>query len=779
MRQILILLLLTTCSSLFSQKMEYQTLQDIPYYPSSVADTNAYIKERCVMDIYYPTDKKHFSTVVWFHGGGLRGGSKFIPQRLKEQGIAIVSVNYRLYPKIKAPVYIEDAAAAVAWTLKNIQKYGGDPELVFVSGHSAGGYLASMVGLDKKYLAVHDVDANSIAGLIPFSGHAISHFTYRDELGIPGTQAIVDEYAPLYHVRADAPPYLMITGNRELELLGRYEENAYMMRMMKLVGHQETQLMELDGYGHNMVEPAYPLLLKEVRRITTKKRRPNIVFIIADDASWKHFGTYGTQGINTPNLDRLAKEGIVFENAFVSASSCSPSRGAILTGRNGFELKEGATLWGYLPKQYPTYVELLQNVGYRTGSTGKGWGPGFDVGRKEHAAGKRYNSIKKQLFEGQFDPLAMSNIDYSANFESFLNTTDSTQPFCFWVGTYEPHRGYTEGVAKAMGTTCNEITVPDFLPDAPAVRADICEYWAEIEYIDQQVGEVFEILREKNQLENTLILFASDNGMPFPRAKATLYDYGTHVPLIAWWGEQIEGSRRVDDMISYTDIAPTLLDAAGAGIPWEVSGRSFLRQLKSLKQGTVDAQRDRVYTYRERHVLYPDSKGYTTPARAIRTREYLLVWNMEAPFSPRDVDGGPTKSYMMDHQQKEQDLYNKTFAKRPSYELYHIPSDPYQLKNLADNPKYQNQLERMKKDLVDYLTKRNDPRMLQDEDPFRHNPYFGRFYASGILKEKPGFNWYTATPEEKEYALRKAYERINEVPLFEEMIRRQRGRFSQ
>lgn len=776
MRFFLISCLLLSWTLGFSQKMEYQTLKDIPYYTEEVSNTDAYIQERCVLDIYYPADKKNFSTVVWFHGGGLRGGSKFIPQRLKEQGFAVVSVNYRLYPKIKAPVYIEDAAAAVAWTLKNIQSYGGDPGLVFVSGHSAGGYLASMVGLDKKYLAAHDLDANAIAGLIPFSGHAISHFTYREEKGIPGTQAVVDEYAPLYHVRADAPPYLMITGNRELELLGRYEENAYMMRMMKLVGHQETRLMELDGYGHNMVEPAYPLLINEVRRITHKKQRPNIVFIIADDASWKHFGAYGTKGIHTPHLDRLAGEGLVFENAFVSASSCSPSRGAILTGRNGFELKEGATLWGYLPKEYPTYVELLQRVGYRTGSTGKGWGPGFDVGRKEHAAGKRYNTIRKTLFDGDLDPLAISNIDYPANFADFLNTTDTSQPFCFWLGTYEPHRAYTKGVAKALGTACAEVDIPDFLPDAPEVKADICEYWAEIEYIDQQVGQVFDILEKKGALDNTLILFASDNGMPFPRAKATLYDYGTHVPLIAWWGDHIEGGRRVEDMISYTDIAPTLLDAAGLGIPWQLSGQSFLRQLKSLKDGAVDNRRDRVFTYRERHVLYPDSKGYTTPARAIRTKEYLLIWNMEAPFPPRDVDGGPTKSYMQDQQEQLQGLYEKTFATRPSYELYHIPSDPYQMKNLAEDPQYQDQLESLKKDLLDYLTKRNDPRLIQDDDPFRHNPYFGRLYTTGILRENPGFNWYKATAAQKKEVMRQAYERINELPLFEEMIQRQQGR---
>ncbi|MCV9385735.1 alpha/beta hydrolase [Reichenbachiella sp. ABR2-5] len=208
-----------------------------------------------------------FATVVWFHGGGITGGNKEIPKRLTEQGIAVVGVNYRLYPKVKAPVYIEDAAAAIAWVFKNIDKYGGDPNKIFLSGHSAGGYLASMVGMDKNYLAAHDIDANSIAGLIPFSGHTITHFTVRQERGIEGTQPVIDSLAPLYHVRADAPPLLLITGDRELELLGRYEENAYMMRMMKVAGHKDTRIYEMDGYGHGMTEPAFPLLIEEMRRV--------------------------------------------------------------------------------------------------------------------------------------------------------------------------------------------------------------------------------------------------------------------------------------------------------------------------------------------------------------------------------------------------------------------------------------------------------------------------------------------------------------------------------
>jgi len=256
------------CVKAYGQDNAYKLITDLPYYEKQTNLQDPYIKERCVLDIYYPTNKKGYATIVWFHGGGLTSGNKSIPDRLKNQGVAVVAVNYRFYPKVKAPTYIDDAAASVAWVFENIKNYGGDPSLIFISGHSAGGYLASMVGLDKSYLAKHSIDANQIAGLIPFSGHTITHFTVREEMGIDGKQPIVDKFAPLFHVRADAPPLLLITGDRELEMLGRYEENAYLYRMMKVAGHKETQLFEMDGYGHGMTEPAFPLLINEVKRIS-------------------------------------------------------------------------------------------------------------------------------------------------------------------------------------------------------------------------------------------------------------------------------------------------------------------------------------------------------------------------------------------------------------------------------------------------------------------------------------------------------------------------------
>lgn len=274
LKPVIVLNLLLFCldvSVVQAQESPYLLEENISYYEEALSQEDAYQRDRCVLDVYYPQEVKNFPTVVWFHGGGLTGGNKYIPDELKEKGMAVVAVNYRLYPDIKAPVYIEDAAAAVAWVLNNIEVYGGDPDLVFVSGHSAGGYLASMIGLDKRWLEAFDIDANQIAGLIPFSGHTITHFTVRKERGIEGTRPVIDDLAPLYHVRADAPPLLLITGDRELEMLGRYEENAYLMRMMLVVGHPDTRIYEMDGYGHSMTAPAFPLLVNEVERITSLK----------------------------------------------------------------------------------------------------------------------------------------------------------------------------------------------------------------------------------------------------------------------------------------------------------------------------------------------------------------------------------------------------------------------------------------------------------------------------------------------------------------------------
>jgi acetyl esterase/lipase len=273
--RIIFIFFLIVAQSSFGQSDKYNTVSDVLYVVEQDVVGDPYIQERCVLDIYYPENKKQaVPVVIWFHGGGLSGGDKYIPENLKQKGVCIVAVNYRLYPSVTPDKCIEDAASAITWVYNNISNYGGDPSLIFVSGHSAGGYLAALVGLDKKWLKKHGIDANSLAGIIPISGHTITHSVIRKQEGIPDYQPLIDEYAPLYYVRNDSPPMLLITGDRELEMLGRYEENAYLFRMMKVAGHTETKIYELDGFGHgNMVVPACQLLLNEITRIVQKRGR--------------------------------------------------------------------------------------------------------------------------------------------------------------------------------------------------------------------------------------------------------------------------------------------------------------------------------------------------------------------------------------------------------------------------------------------------------------------------------------------------------------------------
>ena len=269
-RLFFLLAMLSVNLLIFSQQAGYLIKENIPYYGETVRQQDAYIAERCMLDIYYPAQATGFATVVWFHGGGLTGGEKSIPPELKEKGFCVFALNHRLAPKVPCPKYIEDAAAAVSWVFANIGQYGGDPRLIFVSGHSAGAYLTLMIGLDKRWLKPYQIDPGRIAALLPLSGHTITHMTIRDERGMANTQPYVDEYAPLFHVRPDVPPLILMTGDRELEMLGRYEENAYLMRMMKIAGNTNTVLYEFDGYGHGMLTPAFPLVVKYIKEYKIK-----------------------------------------------------------------------------------------------------------------------------------------------------------------------------------------------------------------------------------------------------------------------------------------------------------------------------------------------------------------------------------------------------------------------------------------------------------------------------------------------------------------------------
>ena len=269
----LVFLLFVVNAIIANAQQQYKTDKNIHYYDENSNNQDAYINSQCTLDIYFPENQKDFATIIWFHGGGLTKGEKKIPKALMNKGFAVVGVEYRLSPKVSAPSYIEDAAAAVSWVFKNIEKYGGNKKLIFISGHSAGAYLGTIITMDKSYLAKYNIDPMEIAGLISFSGQVITHFTIRKEQGIKSTQPSIDKYAPINFVRAETPPILLITGDREMELLGRYEENAYFLRMMKLNNNKNSRLFELQGFNHSgMAEPAFPLLINEVETISKNIR---------------------------------------------------------------------------------------------------------------------------------------------------------------------------------------------------------------------------------------------------------------------------------------------------------------------------------------------------------------------------------------------------------------------------------------------------------------------------------------------------------------------------
>lgn len=242
---------------------DYATVNDI-YYKSASADE--YSRQRCKLDVYHPAGRDGFKTIVWFHGGGLIEGSKQVPAELRQKGVCVVAVNYRLSPMATAPAYIEDAAAAIAWTFANISRYGGNPEEIYVGGHSAGGYLALMAALDESYLAAHGIASGRVKGWFPVSGQTATHYQIRAELGLPMDKPYFDKYAPLYHVRPDTSPILLTAGNRDLDMACRTAENFYLSEALKSAGNKNVTFYELDGFDHNTVmQPACSLILKEMR----------------------------------------------------------------------------------------------------------------------------------------------------------------------------------------------------------------------------------------------------------------------------------------------------------------------------------------------------------------------------------------------------------------------------------------------------------------------------------------------------------------------------------
>lgn len=473
--------------------------------------------------------------------------------------------------------------------------------------------------------------------------------------------------------------------------------------------------------------------------------RPNILFCIADDASMKSFGAYGDTFINTPNIDSLGSNGLVFNNAYNCNPKCAPARACLVTGIYSWQLKEAVNHWPKFPKEFEFYPHILMDNGYHVGFTGKGWGPG-DYFSKHNPAGPEYNMLKlKPPFKG------ISNIDYVGNFELFLEENNQAKkPFCFWLGVKEPHRFYEKDSYKKVNKLLKEVDVPPFYPDKDIIKGDILDYSVEVEWFDTQVGKAIASLDERGMLENTLVIITSDHGMPFPRIKGQIYEEGFHVPFIVYWKDKISSGRSVEDFINFPDVAPTIMEIAGFRPHNQMTGKSFKDILLSEASGVVDKTRDHVLLGKERHDLgraNDDGINLGYPVRAIRNKKYLYAYNYKSERWPvgnpryglRNCDGSPTKDYIISLKYDKDDnlFYDLNFGKRNTEELYDIMKDPDCMNNLALVPEFKAICDSLKDQMESELIAQGDPRMFGKGDVFDSYQYCGPGYDYVNKKRLP------------------------------------------
>jgi arylsulfatase A-like enzyme len=493
------------------------------------------------------------------------------------------------------------------------------------------------------------------------------------------------------------------------------------------------------------------------------RQRPNILFCIADDQSFPHAGAYGCKWVKTPAFDQVARQGILFTNAFTPNAKCAPSRSCILTGRTSWQLEAAANHVPFFPGKFKTYAESLVENGYHVGYTAKGWSPGDPGtidGKKRELLGPAYSEIKT-VPPAKF----ISNIDYTANFEAFLKDNPEGKPFCFWFGSNEPHRPYEfkAGVRKGGKSPAGIDKVFDFWPDNDTVRNDLLDYAFEIEYFDSHVAKMLRILKEKGLLENTIVVVTADNGMPFPRIKGNAYMLANHLPLAIMWPQGIKNpGRAIDDFVSFTDFAPTFLEIAG--INPEKSGMQEMegKSLMPLLTGTQKEKfRDYMVIGKERTDLgRPDDQGY--PIRGIVSNEFLYLRNYHPERWPAgnpetgymDCDGSPTKSFILnDRRMKGKSGYwDWCFGKFPGEELYRISDNQECLTNLAERPEYAATKNKLIRQMNRKLKKDGDPRMFGQGDIFDTYPYSEdtrNFYNRFMSGEKLKAGWINESDIEK------------------------------
>lgn len=482
---------------------------------------------------------------------------------------------------------------------------------------------------------------------------------------------------------------------------------------------------------------------------------PNILICISDDQSFPHASAYGSQWVRTPAFDRVAREGLLFLQGFTPNAKCSPSRACLLTGRQSWQLGAAANHGALYPAGYRTFVEALGAAGYATGYTGKGWAPG-DPGRvggePRRLTGPEFN--RRRWTEPR---PALSPVDYAANFEEFLATRRPGQPFCFWFGAMEPHRPYARGSGRAAGRRGGEIDrVPGYWPDTEAVREDLLDYALEIEHFDTQLARLLAALEARGELDRTLVIVTSDNGMPFPRVKGTTYDVSLHLPLaLRWPAGVVRPGRAVSALVSLIDLAPTILEVAGvnpAGAGMEpCEGRSLGPILRD--EAAADERRDFLVFGQERHDLgRPGDAGY--PVRGIIRDGFLYArnhapdrWPMGDPITGYlNTDGGPTKSLILDQNRRGLNhwLWELNFGRRPAEELYDLSRDPDCLVNLAGEERHAARRTAMSAQLTDELRRQGDPRLEGRGDEFDRHPFFSpqrNFYERFLRGERLSAAW--------------------------------------
>jgi len=469
--------------------------------------------------------------------------------------------------------------------------------------------------------------------------------------------------------------------------------------------------------------------------------RPNILIALSDDQSYPHASAYGYQAISTPGLDRVARQGVLFRNAFTPCPGCSPMRAAFLTGRNIWQLEQAGTHASSFPRAYTVFPDVLEQSGYFVGFTGKGWAPGnWRVsGRPRNPAGREFSARTNKT------PRGIDANDYAANFADFLAARPPGRPFCFWYGGHEPHRPFSRGIGRAEGLDPAQVVVPPFLPDTSEVRDDLLDYCYEIEWFDRHLQRMLTMLDAAGERNNTLVVVTSDNGMSFPRAKANVYEYGMHMPLAVCWPSVIPAGRTVDDLVNLIDFAPTFYEAAGVRPPRDKPpvGRSLLPLLKSRRSGIVDPARDAIFCGRERHSSSRfRSLGY--PQRAIRTHDYLYIRNFRSARWPagaprkygagvyadpqavidrrlgpphggyHDIDRCPTLAAMVRYRSDPRygPFLHLAVDHRPARELYAVGTDPGCLDNLAEDPRHAAVASKLEQRLIGYLRATGDPRVV-------------------------------------------------------------------